>query len=163
MTIIPELDYKRTRANARKVLKDWRSLQRKSGVTVHLQSPVLTDMPGNRSNRNNVEHLLINKIQNVSKRCIEESKKSREKAYAIKIALDSLSDVSYDILYYSYGIANPYSTIKLSNTIKVYHEGEMGKIEEITYSIKNIEKLKSTALIEFAEAYHFDNLLVYKK
>ena len=162
MTIIPELDYKQTRANARRVLKEWRSLQRKSGITVHLESPVLSDMPGNRSNRNNVEHSMIKRFRNVSKTSIEFGKKEREKSFAIKDALESLSDVSYDILYYSYGVANPYSIAKLSNTIKVYREGELRQIEEITYSAKNIEKLKGDALIEFAEAYKYKNLLVYK-
>lgn len=50
--------------------------------------------------------------------------------------------------------------VKLSSMIKVYREYEFGQVEETTYSIKNIEKLKDNALIEFAEAYHCENLIV---
>ncbi|OJG91679.1 hypothetical protein RV15_GL000346 [Enterococcus silesiacus] len=47
--------------------------------------------------------------------------------------------------------------------IRVYKENKLGSIQEITYSIKNNEKLKSLALIEFAEAYRSGNLLAFKK
>lgn len=67
--------------------------------------------------------------------------------------LQLLPDVSREILYYSYCVSNSYSMAKLSRIIKIYRENEFGQVEEITYSIKNIEKLKDNALIEFVEAY----------
>lgn len=163
MTLIPELDYKQTRDNARNILKSCRSLQRRSGMTVTLQSPVLSDMPRNQSNRNNVEHGTIKKLEKMTKWHIEDSRESRYKIQSIVSALKSLPEVSRNILYYSYCVANPYSVVKLSNTIKIYREGEHGCIQDITYSPKSIERLKSDALIEFAEAYRCGELLMYKK
>lgn len=163
MTLLTEIDYKLTRRNARDVLKNCRGLQRRNGVKVSLKSPVFSDMPRNSSNRNNEEYLMIKRFGRTSKAYQDENKRDAMKLQSIVNALQSLSDVSRDILYYSYCIADPYSIIKLSNTIKVYKEDEYGKVTEITYSIKNIEKLKAQALIEFAEAYHYENLIAYKK
>ena len=70
-----------------------------------------------------------------------------------------LLDVSKNSIL-SYCVSKPYSMVKLSSMIKVYREYEFGQVEETTYSIKNIEKLKDNALIEFAEAYHCENLIV---
>lgn len=163
MTLLSELDYKQTRDNARDVLKSCRSLQRRSGVVVALESPVLSDMPRHHSNRNNTEHSMIKSLELVNKGYINMLADERKKLQAIVSALKSLSDVSQSILYYSYCVANPSSTIKLSRMIKVYREDELGNLEVLHYSVKNIEKLKASALIEFAEAYHYENLLAFKK
>ncbi|WP_445448993.1 ArpU family phage packaging/lysis transcriptional regulator [Enterococcus faecalis] len=163
MNLVPEIDVKQTRDNARRVLKSCRTLQRRSGIVVSLESPLLSNMPRYRSNRNNVEHSMIKWLGNVNKFYINENKKFREILQAIDTALKSLSEVSRKILYYSYCVADPYSMAKLSTIIKVYRENEFGQVEEITYSIKNVEKLKNNALIEFAEAYHYENLIVQKK
>ncbi|EGO8482708.1 hypothetical protein EL436_16300 [Enterococcus faecalis] len=163
MTLLSEIDYKKTKNNVRQLLKKCRSLQRMSGVQVHLQSPVLSDMPRYHSNRNNVEASMIHLFRDVSKKSIDEAKRCREQVAAIEKTLQLLPDVSREILYYSYCVPNYYSMAKLSRTIKVYRENEFGQVEEITYSIKNIEKLKDNALIEFAEAYHYENLIVQKK
>ena len=163
MTLIPELDYKQTKENARSILKKCRSWQRMSGISVHLESPIITDMPRNNSNTNSVERKMIKKFGLVSKHHIDTSKESREEIQAVVSALKSLSDVSRDILYYSYLVVNPCGTVKLSRIIRIYKEDELGKVQEITYSVKNIEKLKSLALIEFAEAYRGGKLLAFKK
>ena len=162
MTLLSEIDYKKTKNNVRRLLKKCRSLQRMSGVQVHLQSPVLSDMPRYQSNRNNVEASMIHLFRDTSKKSIDEAKRYREQVKAIEKTLQLLPDVSREILYYSYCVSNPYSMAKLSRMIKVYRENEFGQVEEITYSIKNIEKLKDNALIEFAEAYHYENLIVQK-
>lgn len=163
MTLLSEIDYKKTKNNVRRLLKKCRSLQRMSGVQVHLQSHVLSDMPRYQSNRNNVEASMIHLFRDVSKKSIDEAKRCRKQVEAIEKTLQLLPDVSREILYYSYCAPNYHSMAKLSRTIKVYRENEFGQVEEITYSIKNIEKLKDNALIEFAEAYHYENLIVYKK
>ncbi|EGO5065365.1 hypothetical protein H6228_001271 [Enterococcus faecalis] len=163
MTLLSEIDYKKTKNNVRQLLKKCRSLQRMSGVQVHLQSPVLSDMPRYHSNRNNVEASMIHLFRDVSKKSMDEAKRCRKQVEAIEKTLQLLPDVSREILYYSYCAPNYYSMAKLSRTIKVYRENEFGQVEEITYSIKNIEKLKDNALIEFAEAYHYENLIVQKK
>ncbi|ALS01090.1 hypothetical protein ATZ33_06825 [Enterococcus silesiacus] len=59
MTLIPELDYKQTKDNARSTLKKCRSWQRMSGISVSLESPVITDMPRNTSNTNKLERKMI--------------------------------------------------------------------------------------------------------
>lgn len=163
MTLLTEIDYKLTRRNARDVLKNCRGLQRRYGVKVSLQSPVLTDMPRNSSNRNNVEHLMIKRFERITKAHQEKNKSDAMKLQSIVNALQSLSDISRDILYYSYCVADPYSIVKLSHTIRVYKVDEYGTVSEINYSIKNIEKLKAQALIEFAEAYQYEDLIAYKK
>lgn len=133
-----------------------------SGVQVHLQSPVLPDMLRYHSNRNTVEASMIHLFRHTSKKSIEGAKRYREQVEAIEKTLQLLPEVSREILYYSYCVPNPYSMAKLSRKIKVYRENEFGQVEEITYSIKNIEKLKDNALIEFAEAYLYENLIVQK-
>lgn len=106
---------------------------------------------------------MVHIFRNTSRTSSDASKQCREQVWAIEYTLKSLSDVSREILYYSYCVPNPYSIAKFSRIIKVYRENEFDKIEKIIYSIKNIEKLKDNALIEFAEAYHYENLLVQKK
>ncbi len=162
MTLVPEIDYRKTKDKVRRLLKNCRSLQRMSGVKVYLQSPVLSDMPRHHSNRNNTEESMVHVLRNTSKASIDAAKQRREQVRAIEHTLKSLPDVSREILYYSYCVPNPHSLDKLSRIIKVYRENEFGQVEEISYSIKNIEKLKDNALIEFAEAYHYENLIVQK-
>ncbi|OEG18873.1 hypothetical protein BCR23_13110 [Enterococcus quebecensis] len=97
---------------------------------------------------------MIKRFGLVSKYHIATSKESREEIQAVVSALKSLSDVS---------VVNPCGTVKLSRIIKVYKEDELGKVQEITYSVKNIEKLKSLELVEFSEAYRGGKLLAFKK
>ena len=163
MTLLTEIDYKLTRRNARDVLKNCRGLQRRYGVRVSLKSPELTDMPRNSSSRNNEEYRMIKRFRNITKEHQNQNKRDAMKLQSIVNALQSLPDVSRDILYYSYCVADPYSIVKLSHTIRVYKVDEYGEVTEITYSIKNIEKLKAQALIEFAEAYQYEDLIAYKK
>lgn len=163
MTLVPELNERATKAKAREVLRKCRSLQRITGISVDsIRSPEFSDLPKSPSNRNNTEHQMIHKLRNVSSSDIERSKKLSEEINDIIAALKSLSDVSRDILYYSYCVRNPHSTIKLTNTIKSFREGELGKWEVVYYSVSNIEKLKAQALLEFAEAYRKGELLVFE-
>ena len=66
MTLVPEIDYKKTKDKVRRLLKNCRSLQRMSGVKVHLQSPILSDMPRHHSNRNNAEESMVHLFRNTS-------------------------------------------------------------------------------------------------
>lgn len=164
MTLVPEIDEKATKAKAREALKKCRSLQRITGISVDsIRSTEFSNMPKSPSNRNNTEYQMIHKLRNVSSIDIERTKNLNKEILDIIVALKSLSDVSKDILYYSYCVRNPHSNVKLTNTIKVFREGELGKLEVIKYSVKNIEILKGQALIEFAEAYRGGELLVYEK
>lgn len=163
MTLVPELNEKETKAKAREVLRKCRSLQRITGISVDsIRSPEFSDMPKSPSNRNNVEDQMIRKLRDVSSADIGRNKKLNLQIIDIMKALNSLSDVSKDILYYSYCVRNPHSNVKLTNTIKSFREGELGKWEVVYYSVSSIEKLKAQALIEFAEAYREGELLVFE-
>ncbi|MCU7701419.1 hypothetical protein ODV97_18070 [Enterococcus gallinarum] len=94
MTLLSEIDYKKTKNNVRRLLKKCRSLQRMSGVQVHLKSPVLSDMPRYQSNRNNVEVSMIHLFRDTSKKSIDEAKRYREQVKAIEKTLQLLPDVS---------------------------------------------------------------------
>lgn len=164
MTLVPEIDEKATKAKAREVLKKCRSLQRITGISVDsIRSPEFSDMPKSPSNRNNTEYQMIRMLEDVTSSDIGRNKEFNLQIIDIMKALNSLSDVSKDILYYSYCVRNPHSNVKLTNTIKVFREGQLGKWEVIQYSVKNIELLKAQALIEFAEAYRGGILLAYKE
>lgn len=162
MTLFPVLDEIETKKNARRVLREYRSLYRLSGVTTSIQSPQFSDMPRGGSTANGVEYTMVKSLEHIDKAILDRYQDRRDKLYAISQALDTLSQISYAILDLSYCIADPYSVIKLANNLKVYKENINGDIEAVNYSDKNIEVLKSQALIEFAEAYHYENLLVYK-
>lgn len=162
MSLNTEIDYKQTKKNARSVLKSCRSLQRRSGMTVSLQSPAITDMPRNSNSRNNEEHKIIKSLERINKQYYEMAKRDKEQLQAINAALDLLPDVSKEILFYSYCVSNPCNTVKLSRLITVSREDEFGNLQQISYSPKSIERLKSNALIEFAEAFKEGELLHYK-
>lgn len=157
MTLIQELDEKATKQNVREVLSHCRRLQRLTNT--HLQSPEITDMPRNPSKRNGVEKAVLKSLERVSKVTIDVSKERRIRLYAIDLALSSLSLVSQQILYYSYCTVEKYTDVEISLKLKVYRNNEP---EYGVYSVKSIERLKSNALIEFAEAYQYENLLVFK-
>ena len=68
---------------------------------------------------------------------------------AILRALMALSLISRQILYYSFCDVNKHSNYEIGQLICGYGE-------------KNVEKLKSIALIEFAEAYKKSVLVQYR-
>ncbi|HAP8927447.1 TPA: autolysin [Enterococcus faecium] len=68
---------------------------------------------------------------------------------AILAALMALSLISRQILYYSFCDVNKHSNYEIGQLIRGYGE-------------KNVEKLKSIALIEFAEAYKKGVLVQYR-
>lgn len=163
MTLVPEIDEKATKAKAREVLKKCRSLQRITGISVDsIRSPEFSDMPKSPSNRNNTEYQMIHKLRNVSSQDIGKTKAFTLKIIDITKALNALSDISCKILEYSYCEKNSYSNAKIAKILEVYKEREFGQVEQIEYSVKNIENLKAQALLEFAEAYRGGELLIYK-
>ncbi|MFN6687533.1 ArpU family phage packaging/lysis transcriptional regulator [Enterococcus gallinarum] len=136
--VIKEVDFKQTRANARNVLKNFRRLERIAGRSaINLKSPIISDMPRTPTNGNKTENATIQKV---------DAEVERD---AIEAALKALSLISRQILYYSFCDVEKHSNYEIGQLISGYGE-------------KNVEKLKSIALIEFAEAYKKGSLIQYR-
>ena len=137
MRLLKEVDFKQTRCNARNVLKNFRRLDRIAGRSlVDVKSPVITDMPKVSSHGNKAEDAIIQ---------LADAEAERN---AILGALMALSLISRQILYYSFCDVEKHSNYEIGQLICGYGE-------------KNVEKLKSNALIEFAEAYKKGALIAY--
>ncbi|ETC91735.1 ArpU family transcriptional regulator, partial [Enterococcus faecalis PF3] len=67
---------------------------------------------------------------------------------AILSALMALSLTSRQILHYSFCVQDRYSNYKIAR--------------EVGYSERSIQRMKSEALIEFAEAYRNGKVIAYK-
>lgn len=137
MTLVPEINKKETKKNARAVLSQYRRLNRiAERAPIDLKSPIITDMPRSGA-KNGSQDAFLEWI---------DAEIERD---AIVAALAKLGLVSRQILYYSFCDAE-----KRSNY-------EIGRL--LSYSDKNIEKLKAIALLEFAEAYKKGKLTALEK
>ncbi|EPF4429306.1 ArpU family phage packaging/lysis transcriptional regulator [Escherichia coli] len=137
MQLLKEVDFKQTRCNARDVLRDFRRLERLAGrSSIDIKSPVITDMPKAPKYGNKAEDAIIQ---------LMDAEAERD---AILAALMMLRLISRQILYYSYCVPEIFSNYKISR--------------EVGYSERSIERMKSEALIEFAEAYRRGKIIVYK-
>lgn len=137
MTLVTEIDAKKTRKNARSVLNQYRKWQRIAGrPAVDIKSPIITSMPKSDSINNRVEDAVVERLNADIERD------------AIVEALASLSIINRQILYYSFCDVEKRSVFWISRALN--------------YSDKNIEKLKRIALLEFAEAYKLRKILVEK-
>lgn len=138
MTLVPEINKKETKKNARAVLSQYRRLNRiAERAPIDLKSPIITDMP-RRGAQNGSQDAFLEWI---------DAEIERD---AIVAALAKLGLVSRQILYYSFCDLE-----KRSNY-------EIGKLIG-GYSDKNVEKLKAIALVEFADAYKKGKLIALKK
>ena len=136
MMLLKEVDFPKTRNNARSILKNFRRLERIAGRSkIDVRSPIITDMPRTPSNGNKSEDAIIQMMDAEAERDL------------IVRALLSLSLESRQVLYYSFCTVERYSNVQIAN--------KMG------YSIRTIEDYKATALIEFAEAYKKGELVSY--
>ena len=135
--LLKEVDFSQTRANARAVLKNFRRLDRIAGRSlVDVRSPIITDMPKGIKHGNKAEDALIQMMDVEAERD------------AILTALMSLSIISRQILHYSFCVQDHYSNYKIAR--------------EVGYSERSIQRIKSEALIEFAEAYRNGKIIAYK-
>ncbi|MEQ7275194.1 ArpU family phage packaging/lysis transcriptional regulator [Enterococcus thailandicus] len=136
MQLLREVDFRQTRCNARDVLKNFRRLERLAGRSlVDIKSPIITDMPKAPKHGNKTEDAIIQLVD------IENERD------AILSGLMSLSLNSRQILYWSYCVVDTYSNYKISR--------------ELGYSERSVQRMKTEALIEFAEAYKHGALIVY--
>lgn len=160
MLLIPRIDKKKTRANSRGVLNTYRRLCRLTGYCGNphdlVNSPQYDGMPRNTSHKNGTENAMLHYVGYVHLT-------KDYSASQIDDALEKLPYVSKEILRLSYCCREKYTLHEIAARIVIYKHSDAGKLEEFTYSVKNIEKLKSEALIEFAEAYKNGELIVLKK
>lgn len=155
---ILELDEKETRKNAREVLNKYRYFQRFVGRSSNpldfMKSPIYDGMPRSGTKTNGIEHAMIKKLDTG---IIPEYKKEIEK---IDKAIERLPDISQEILKLSYCERQKYSMNDIAAKIFILKRNSLGDVEKIQYSVKTIEKHKSNALIEFAEAYEGGSCIV---
>lgn len=162
MTLLQEIDENKTRANARKLLMTYRRKKRRLvGASIDpyslIRSPEITDDPAHRSNTNGTEKVMLHQLSLVG---LMENY-SRE-IVLIDQAIDSLSDISKKILLFSYCDPNKLTIRDIAYKLDIYQVTPSGKFERILYSEKNIERLRSLALFEFAEAYSGGVLIAQK-
>lgn len=136
MELLKEVDFTSTRKNARYVLKQYKRYERIAGRSlIDIRSPLVSYMPRNQPYGNWTEDAIIQHA---------EAEAERD---AIIAALYALKLTSRQILYYSFCYIE-----SLSNRAIACKMG---------YSERQIERLKSEALIEFAEAYRKGKLIEY--
>lgn len=136
MMLLREIDFRRTRQNAKSILRNYRRLERIDGRSkIDVRSPIITDMPKTPSNGNKSEDAIIQMMDAEAERD------------AIVVALLALGIDSRQVLYYSYCTVDRYSNV--------------GIAQQMGYSVRTIEDYKATALIEFAEAYRKGKLIEY--
>ena len=135
--LLKEVDFRQTKANARNVLKNFRRLERIAGRSlIDLKSPIITDMPKSQSHGNKAEDALVQ---------LADAEAERD---AILSGLMALSLTSRQILHYSFCVQDHYSNYKIAR--------------EVGYSERSTQRMKSEALIEFAEAYRNGKIIAYK-
>ncbi len=136
-SIVKKVDFRQTKANARNVLKSFRRLERIAGRSlIDLKSPIITEMPKSQSHGNKTEDALVQ---------LADAEAERD---AILSALMALSLTSRQILHYSFCVQDHYSNYKIAR--------------EVGYSERSIQRMKSEALIEFAEAYRNGKIIAYR-
>lgn len=164
MALLPKIDEKKTRENARMLLQEYSSLKRITTFTDYsrdlTQAIQYSDMPKNQSNRNSQEDKMVHIFGRTTKEVIASRQERRYIVYAIDLAIKYLPPISQEILRLSYCVERKYTANDIAAKIETYRTNEYGKIEKIQYSVKNIERLKNIALIQFAEAYRGGELLV---
>ena len=137
MMLLQEVDIKKTKANARKTLKNYRRLERIVGrSSIDIKSPIISDMPRIPTHGNKIEDAIVQLAD------------AEVEINAMVSALMKLSLISRQILHYSYCSRDMFTNYKISR--------------EIGYSERSVERMKSIALIEFAEAYKNGKLIAYR-
>jgi len=138
MALIPEIDKRKTKMNARKVLAQYRKWERIAGKSsIDIKSPLISDMPRTLG-------VSVNKSQDG----IVERVDAEINRDAILRALAALSWRSRQILSMTYCEPEKASVYEISVVMR--------------YSEIAIKKYRSVALMEFAEAYKHGQLLIRK-
>lgn len=139
MGLLPEIDEHASRESARGLLSQYRRLSRIAGVRLtDIQSPTIDGMPKSPSYDNRAEQKILRHTEALV--IIEK----------VQQAMFLMSRTSYWVIYYSYLCEPKLSYYQISQKL-------------IGYSEESVDYLKRIALLEFAEAYPGEELLVFKK
>lgn len=137
IALFREVDFHQTRKNARKVLKTFRRLERIAGRSkIDVRSPIITDTPKNRPYGNGTEEAIIQLIDAEAERD------------AIIAGLMRLKLTNRQILYYAFCSRESFSNQRIA--------------DNLGYSVRQIERMKSEALVEFSESYGQGRLIEYR-
>ncbi|WP_434102682.1 ArpU family phage packaging/lysis transcriptional regulator [Enterococcus faecalis] len=129
---------RQTKANARNVLKNFRRLERIAGRSlIDLKSPIITDMPKSQSHGNKAEDALVQLADAEAER-------------------DATTCAFWVVTFY----AGKFYLYRFCVQANYYHSGtDTG----VGYSERSIQRMKTKALIEFAEAYRNGKMSIYAK
>ncbi|WP_179395042.1 ArpU family phage packaging/lysis transcriptional regulator [Lacticaseibacillus absianus] len=137
MGLVPDIDEQASRDKARDVLRDFRRVARMAGrPLVDIKSPTVSDMPKATPFGNQTESKLT------------ETFDARQSIDTIIRAMALLPAQSYWVLYYSYCTPEELSQYEI-------------QVRMNTTSDNVVDYLKRKALLEFAEAYPGQKLLVF--
>lgn len=131
-----EVDENATKKNARKILNAYKRFERQAGRKFDVQAIKMSDMPKSPSNPQGMSDRIVRRMD-AEKECEEIIK-----------AWNALEGRSKQIIFLSYLSYPTYTVVQISL--------------QMDYSARNIEHLKSIALIEFAEAYKNGEIVVWK-
>lgn len=136
IALLREVDFYQTRKNARRVLKKYRRFERIAGAAlIDVRSPIITDMPKSKSHDNGSENALLHLINAEAERD------------AIVAGLMGLRLTNRQVLFYTFCSKDPFTNQRIA--------------DELGYSVRQIERMKSEALVEFAESYKNGRLIEY--
>ena len=142
MALIPEIDEQACRDNARRVLKSYRRLARMAGRPLaDLKSPSIDGMPKAKSFENGVEASLVAKLDKVFD--------ARDRMDIIDNALALCSFQSRWVLYFCYCTPEELALWQVAERLGVENAGV-------------VKYQKKIALMEFAEAYPNNELMVFQ-
>ena len=134
---IPEIDEKASRQQARELLSKYRRYSRMAGVRLtDIQSPTIDGMPKSSSYENRAEAKIVNHID------------AETIVHNCQQAMQLLGTTSYWVLYYTYFCEPALTHYQIA--------------AKVGYAAGSIDKLKLRGLLEFAEAYPGEKLLVFK-
>lgn len=157
-----EVNENETRAKARKILSSYRYYLRVASKEMDylfaLRSNELRDGPIYHSNRNSYEDAFINMLSKVDNR----KREALEFIAEIDEAIEMLPSLSSKILTYAYCQKEKNTMNDIAAKIIVSKRDSHGQEVKVQYSVKNIERVKAIALLEFAEIYREGALLVWK-
>lgn len=133
MDLTRPLDEKQTKKSVRKTLRMYRQLERQAGKRITLVGQKIDDMPKGQFQPDRLENKIIRRLD-AERECLE-----------ILEAVERLEEREKKIIQFTYLLATQYTNFKIG--------------QELQYSERTVERLKSDALIQFAYSYKNGELL----
>ncbi|MBO0481816.1 ArpU family phage packaging/lysis transcriptional regulator [Candidatus Enterococcus courvalinii] len=126
---------KETKAKAKKLLKNYKRLERQVGHRVRLQGVHLSDMPKSQTKHDAMENQLIRRLD-AEKKCEE-----------IIEAVYRLDEQEREILRLTFLAIDTQTNYQIA--------------QQLGYSERSVQRFKAQALIHFAETYKSGELIVW--